>query len=615
MSYQSILFSRSEDKDKYSMYVRDSEEGIKKFNYFNTVYKIHPEGEHVSLFGDRCTAITGKYDRTDNTILEKDITRELACLRDLYYETDDIPSFHNIVYLDIEIEMLGALDPASIRAAEAEITAIALEDVTDKQYFCYILDKKQNIPDSHIENKHVISCADEKTLMRKFLSKWQELDPTIVVHFNGDFFDVPYLYYRIKKKLGDEVLRLSPIGKIEENIYNPQSPIKLGLINSLDYMLLFKKYITKEEPSYKLGDLGEKYVNLGKIVYDGNLDKLFKEDINKFIEYNLRDVEIIEALDEKFKFIDLTIQMCHICHVPYESVYYNTVLNEGAILTYLKRNNIIAPNKPTTSNPTIQEINVGDEVTNQRGTPSLEGTIHSIQGYDCVVKTTSGRYVDRTLKSIRIKAGYAGGFLLEPSQGLYEYLYDEDVTSMYPFIMISLNMGIETLVGRIVINDAYNCWWSMQELREMDPDKVINIEIYDHKTAILKQTDISVGRLIKTIEKKKWTVSANGVFFRTDIKSSVADILENGFNTRTGYKKLFKKALKSGNLREQTMYNNYQMVWKIFINGNYGTNAINSYRFTDGHKIIVGAITNTGQRVIMESIRHINEEIHKELAI
>ena len=89
--------------------------------------------------------------------------------------------------------MLGALDPASIRAAEAEITAIALQDVTNKQYFCYILDKTRSITDSHIENKHVISCSSEKDLMRRFLNKWQELDPTIVVHFNGDFFDIPYL--------------------------------------------------------------------------------------------------------------------------------------------------------------------------------------------------------------------------------------------------------------------------------------------------------------------------------------------------------------------------------------------------------------------------------------
>ena len=133
------------------------------------------------------------------------------------------------------------------------------------------------------------------------------MDPTIVVGYNSDFFDMPYLYYRIQKVLGDEVNRLSPIGKIEENAANPNSPIKIGLVNCLDFMLLLKKYIAKEEQSYKLGDIGTKYAKLGKVEYNGSLDKLFKDDIDKYIDYNIRDVEIIEALEEKLKLIFIFI--------------------------------------------------------------------------------------------------------------------------------------------------------------------------------------------------------------------------------------------------------------------------------------------------------------------
>ena len=166
-----------------------------------------------------------------------------------------------------------------------------------------------------INGKQVIPCKDENTLLRKFLNKWEQMDPTIVVGYNSDFFDIPYLYYRIKKRLNDEVLRLSPVKKIDENIYNPNSPIKIGLVNSLDYMLLLKKYIMKEEPSYKLGDIGTKYAKLGKIEYNGGLDKLFKEDKEKYVDYNIRDVEIIEALEEKQKFIELTILISHLCQI------------------------------------------------------------------------------------------------------------------------------------------------------------------------------------------------------------------------------------------------------------------------------------------------------------
>ena len=612
--YQAVHYTFQPGENQYHFFLRDDQKGISKFKYWPQLYKLDDQGEHTTLFGDKCSPLPpGKYDKTDPNIYEKDIPRELVILRDLYYESDEVPSFHNILYLDIEIEILGALTYDTIRNAESEITAISVEDIKTKQYFCYILDKKQEIPNSHVENKYIVSCKSEKELMLKFLDKWQEINPTIVVHFNGDYFDIPYLYYRIKKKLGDEVYRLSPAGLIEENLYNPTSPIKIALVNSLDFMLLFKKYMQKEEPSYKLGDLGLKYVNLGKIEYEGSLDKLFKEDVNKFIEYNLRDVEIIEALDNKFKFVDLTIMMSHICHTPYESVYYNTILNEGAVLTHLKRKGIIAPNKPTTINPSIKEIVVGDEVVNQKGTPTVEGIVHSVRGDDVTIKKLSGTFITRSFKTIKLKQSYPGGFLLEPKPGLYEYLYDEDVTSMYPFITITLNMGIETLIGRIVLDSPFNCWMSLKELKEMDPEQEVEFEIFDYKTYILKNTNISIKRLLKTIEKQKWNISANGVCFRSDIKSAVAEIIENGFNTRSKYKKKYKQALKSGSEEEQTFFYNYQWVWKIFINGNYGTNAINAYRFTDGHKIIVSAITNCGQRIIQESIHHLNEEIHKEI--
>mgnify|MGYP002478023844 CR=1 FL=1 len=123
-------------------------------------------------------------------------------------------------------------------------------------------------------------------------------------------------------------------------------------------MLLFKKFIVKQEPTYRLGDIGTKYVKLGKIEYEGSLDKLFKEDVDKFINYNVRDVEIIVELEKKLKFIELTITICHLCHTDYEQIYLSTMLNEGAVLTYLKRKGIVSPNKPTTMNPALKDLSV-----------------------------------------------------------------------------------------------------------------------------------------------------------------------------------------------------------------------------------------------------------------
>lgn len=611
--YQAIYYNRQPGDDQYHYYVRDDKKGINCFQYWPTVYKLDEEGEFETLFGDRCSPIQGKYDKNDPNILEKDIDRELILLRDIYYKSDDMPEYHNTVYLDIEIEILGALTPTTIREANAEITAIALIDVRTKEKICFILDKQQNIQNTTVEGKQIISCKSEDDLIGKFLNKWEQMDPTIVVGYNSDFFDIPYLYYRIKRRLGDEVLRLSPIGKIEENVYNPNSPIKIGLVNSLDYMLLLKKYIMKEEPSYKLGDIGSKYAKLGKIEYNGSLDKLFKEDPNKYIEYNIRDVEIIEALEEKQKFIELTILISHLCHTPYESIYYNTSLNEGAILTYLKRKNIVAPNKPTTTNPTIRELEVGDHIVHQRGTPTIEGIVYSIEDKTVVVKTLSNKYMQRNIRTVRKKDSYAGGYLLDPKPGLYSWLSDFDYSSLYPSIIRSLNLSIETLVGRIKIpNQNYNTWCSLVELKEMDPETVLTLEKLNKKTYKITEGTTTAQTLIDIIESHNLIISANGTIFDPSKKSIVAEILADWFNLRKQYKAMMKEAYKKGDKETGELYNQKQHAIKILLNSVYGTFAINSWRFTDGYKMLSSSITTTGQRFIMETIKHANEIVEKE---
>jgi DNA polymerase elongation subunit (family B) len=612
--YQAVFFDRDPNSPtRYHYYLRDSIKGIRCFQYWPTVYKLDPYGELETLFGDKCSPIQGKYDRKDPNILEKDIDRELVLLRDLYYNTDDVPKSHNIIYLDIEIEILGALTPQTIKEANAEITAIALIDTSTKEKICFILDKEGIIEEINSEGKKVIPCHSENILLQKFLDKWEQMDPTIVVGYNSDFFDIPYLYYRIKKSLGDEVYRLSPVKKIEEILSQPNSPIRIGLVNCLDFMHLFRKYIMKEESSYKLGDIGTKYAKLGKIEYNGSLDKLFREDPNKFIDYNIRDVEIIEALEEKLKFIELTILISHLCHTTYESIYYNTILNEGAILTYLKRKNIIAPNKPTTTNPSIKELELGDHVVNQRGTPTIEGMIYSFEEKGIVVKTAAGKYIQRNPKTIRKKDSYAGGYLLDPVPGLYSDVSDLDFTSLYPSIIKSLNLGIETLIGKIITKNNYEQYNSLEQLSQRDPEEKIHVQKLNHKNYQLKDASISVKDLIQLIKNNNWTISASGAFFRTDKKSISCEVLEDWFDKREHYRTLKKKAGKEEDWANYKLYDLYQMAFKILQNALYGTYAINSWRFTDGFKICSAAITNSGQRLVKASIDGINDMIDEYL--
>ncbi len=570
--YQAIHY----DFRNKTCHLRDDQQGWMSFEYTPTYYKLDPKGQYETLDGKQVSK-TYTCDKNEPlTYYEIDIPMETRVLVDAYKDLDDTPKFHNTVFLDIECEIGGALTTDYIKSAPMKITSISLYDVTLKKYYCLILDEKKQLKHVEEENKEIIPCNDETSLLSKFIDIWLVCDPTIISGWNSEFFDIPYLYHRICKTLGEEKAKtLSPLGITSVKDYfnkraqTTESIVTLAGINHLDYMLLHKKFIMKQEPSYKLGDIGEKYVKLGKIEYEGSLDKLFKEDVNKFIEYNLRDVEILIELDKKLQFIDLTTNICHLCHVPYENIYYSTALNEGAILTYLKRKDIVSPNKPTTYNPVLKEEN----------------------------------------------EEYAGGYLKDPVPGLYEWVSDLDFTSLYPSIIRNLNMGIETLVGRIQNRDKYDNKWGLGDLKELEPDTDIIIEKVtpDRKVKI---SSIKAKDLIELIEKNKLIIAANGTLFRRDKSSIVVEILNDWFNKRKQYKDLMKEAYK---VKKDPVlgefYNKRQHAFKIKLNDVYGVFAQNGWRYSDGNLFISKAITLTGQRLDQESINFVNDEVTKELGV
>ena len=585
--YQSIYY----DKDEKQYYLRDdSWEGFKEFQYWPTYYQKDYDGEFETLEGERVSAVDRIKDWKDTSYFEKDVDRTTRLLVDQYYESDETPKSHNIVYLDIECEILGALTEESIKQALAKITALALYDNNSKKYYCLILDETGTMKEAHDATKEVIPYTSESELLHGFLDKWYQLDPTIVTGWNSMFFDIPYMYYRISKVLGTDIAKtLSPINKIKITPYSEQ-PLSIGGVAHLDYMLLFKKFITKQEPTYRLGDIGTKYVKLGKIEYNGSLDNLFREDVDKFIEYNVRDVEIIVELEKKLKFIELTITICHLCHTDYEQIYLSTMLNEGAVLTYLKRKGIVSPNKPTTMNPALKDLSV------KKAKWEYE----------------QGNITKEELEEIIFLAEYAGGYLKDPIPGLYEWVIDLDFTSLYPSIIRSLNMGIETLVGRVVNGGKFDNQWSLRELKQMDPNKVVVIEKIK-KNRTIATSQITVGGLISIIESNDLIISAPGVIFRKDKSSIICEILSDWFAKRQEYKALMKKAYKAGNKELGDFYNSRQHAYKIKLNDVYGVFAINGWRYTDGNKFISKAITLTGQRLLQESISNMNLYINDQL--
>jgi DNA polymerase elongation subunit (family B) len=288
---------------------------------------------------------------------------------------------------------------------------------------------------------------------------------------------------------------------------------------------------------------------------------LFETDIQKFIQYNFRDVEILKALDEKFEYVGLVKNLSHKGKHNYGEVYANTKTQDGAISAYLLDQNIIPPAKDR--NPIT-------------------------------------------------KKNYAGGYLFCPAAGLYKYMFDEDLTSLYPSIIMSLNIGKETFVARIIDNDDRNNRLGLNDLKTRNPNEELLIE-----NANRKQTYIKVSKLTQLIIENNLAISANGVMYRTDKQSVLSTILAKWFDERVEYKGYMKKAYKAGDKEKGAFWHQRQHTMKILLNSLYGATALGSFRY--GSVILSESITLSGQRIIQESAlcanRHMNKVIKGEVIL
>ena len=562
MSYKNCYVQRGEEWNHYRIHLW-TDEGYFEEEFQNYGYaECSPsQATHTGLKGEHLKKVF-RWDREDPQMHYSDHTRGNIHTKFLIdkYGNDDTPSVtHREVFFDIEIEMGGALTPEYIKKAPKPVTSIAWWDRQLDEWKIVIVDKEGNLePTLDSQGREVVPVKRETDLLDYFIRSMEEIQPDILIGYNSDYFDIPYLYYRIKNTMGDRtVKRLSPINVIEERHWDEDMPIRIAGVASLDYMRLHKKYSFKDEPSFKLDALGEKYVDQKKIEYNGSLDRLFAEDKEKFIEYNFVDVLILKKLDEKFKYIDLTKNLAHKGKVLYEEVYQSSRIHDGAISNWLISQGIVPPNKDL--NPIT-------------------------------------------------KKNYAGGYLFCPKTGIYNYMFDEDLTSLYPSIIMSINIGKETYVGRVLdLFDDRNNRLGLNDLEAMvtqDPEKTLPVENPQRK-----QQYVLVSDIVDKIKRHKLAITANGVMFRTDKKSSLSVILDTWFNERVRYKKAMKKAYKSGNKKEGELNHLKQYTMKILLNSLYGATALPSFRY--GNVILSEGITLTGQRIIQESALFANTHMNK----
>jgi DNA polymerase elongation subunit (family B) len=434
-----------------------------------------------------------------------------------------------------------------------EITSIALYDPLVKKYEVFVLDKHGLYTDRETEETAVHFCMDEVDLLHKFINSYEQIRPTIISGWNSNGFDVPYLYNRIRQVCGQGTAnRLSPIGRVKYS--ERMERYRIAGVSSLDYLDLYKKFTYTQQPNYRLDTIGRLEVGMGKVDYDGSLDDLFRDDLDKFIEYNLQDVRIIVDLDKKLNLIDLVRGICHIGHVPYEDYGMSSRFLEGTIVTYLHRKGIIVTDKPKDGREQMDAM--GDD-----------------------------------------REGFAGAYVQEPIPGLYDWIYSLDLQSLYPSIIMSLNISPETKVAKVLNFDMEQHFRKeiiAYVIQEMGNDTTVELE-YD--------------AFMQFIQENNLTMASNGVLYSTTSKGIIPEVLEEWFAKRVEYKNLMKKYTTEGDKVQAAYYDQRQHIQKIFLNSLYGVLGLPVFRFYDVDN--AAAVTLTGQDVIKTTAKFINLKYEK----
>lgn len=585
--YQNIYVNRKDE----TIHIWDDIKGYLclPLSTYKYAYKRQVGGKHKSIYGDELTKVSN-FNDADLNLFESDVPIETRVLLDMYPESDEPSKGHKIGVIDIETDTKNGF--ANIETADKAITSIALFDYVTEKYTVFLLDKKGTVSSREENNTTIKVYDDEDQLLMSFLDKWQELGFTIITGWNVDYFDMPYLYIRIKNCLGAKCAKhLSPVGSAYLNGFTKK--LTIGGISVLDYILLYKKFSLRMEPTYALGPIGKKIVGIDKIKYDGSLDDLYESDINKFIEYNLTDVKIVVALDKKLQFIDLARRICHVGHVPYEAFHMSSRYLDGAILLFLKRNGgRIAPNKPSEGREEYEER-------------MEEGT-----------------------------EGFSGAFVKEPVPGRYNWVFDLDLTSMYPNIIISLNISPETKAGKVNkvempdegieirtknLKIEYELLKEKPEpledyienrLNRFDMDVHVRGKINSY---ILGSTTYSADDFKKLVDESKYSLTSNGIFYRTDKKGVIPEILSAWFQERTDMRKKAKECKSSGDEEGYFFNNQRQQVWKILLNSMYGVLGLPIFRFYDVDN--AEAVTTCGVSIIKTTGKAINTYYAQQLGV
>ena len=301
----------------------------------------------------------------------------------------------------IDIEVSSENGFPDVESAAEEVLLITIQDYTTKQIRTWGKGPFKYTQDNLIYKQF----ETEKELLNDFINWWmiEENCPEVITGWNSEFYDMPYLVRRIDRILGEKLMkRLSPWGLVTEKMtirdHREMIHYDVGGVTQLDYLTLYKKFTYKKQESYRLDYIAD--VELGQKKLDHSEFETFKDFYTKgwqkFVEYNIIDVQLVDRMEDKMKLIELAITMAYDAKVNYNDVFTQVTMWDTIIYNYLKNKNIVVPPK----------------------------------------------------KANKKDGKYEGAFVKPPTPGTYDWIVSFDLNSLYPHLIMQYNISPETLMEK-----------------------------------------------------------------------------------------------------------------------------------------------------------------------
>ena len=345
-----------------------------------------------------CKEFLDKYSKVEGFTVYGNDNYKAQYISDKYPEDEIKFDIAKIRLFTIDIEVSAESGFPNVFDCAEEILTITLQNYATKQIICFA--NRRDYENSRKDLAY-IKCYDEIDLINRFLAFWQQNTPDAITGWNCELYDIPYIAGRIERILGEkEARRLSPWGNIrrKELVIQGREQISYEIagVSVIDYLDLYKKFTYTNQESYRLDHIA--FVELGQKKLDHSEFDTFREfytkDWQKFVDYNIKDVELVDQLEDKMKLIELCLTMAYDAKVNYNDVFFQVRTWDAIIYNYLKKRNIVIPPK------------------------------------------------DKSSKDEK----YAGAYVKEPIPGIYDWVVSFDLNSLYPHLIMQYNISPETLL-------------------------------------------------------------------------------------------------------------------------------------------------------------------------